>query len=119
LPIFSNGRAEVTAEQATLRQAQAQRDAAASRLRATVTAALVRARAARGRAETLRQRILQETSEIQSMMEESYRAGQSDLTALLQVLNDNRDAREQAIDAGLEYQNALADLETAMGAPLP
>jgi cobalt-zinc-cadmium efflux system outer membrane protein len=119
LPIFTTGRAEVAAEQAALRQAQAQRDAAANRLRATVTAALVRARAARGRAETLRQRILQETAEIQSMMEESYRSGQSDLTALLQVLNDNRDAREQAIDAGLEYQNALADLEAAMGTPLP
>jgi hypothetical protein len=30
-----------------------------------------------------------------------------------------RDARARAIEAGLAYQDALADLEEAMGAPVP
>ena len=38
---------------------------------------------------------------------------------LLQSLQSVRDLRLQAVQVGTEYQNALADLERAMGAPLP
>ena len=52
------------------------------------------------------------------MAEESYRSGQTGLPAYLQTLQAARDIRRGALQAGLDYQLALADLERAMGIAL-
>jgi outer membrane protein TolC len=52
------------------------------------------------------------------MADESYRAGQTGLPAYLQTVQAARDVRQRALQAGLDYQLALADLERAMGTPL-
>ena len=49
----------------------------------------------------------------------AYNAGQIGLPALIQALQLARDTRQRGLDAGLDYQRALADLERAIGAPLP
>ena len=53
------------------------------------------------------------------MAQDSYSSGQSGLVTLLQALQFTRDVRRRNLDAGAEYQRALADLERAIGAPLP
>jgi outer membrane protein TolC len=58
-------------------------------------------------------------AEVEGMAEDSYRSGQTGLVAMLQALQTARDLRLRAVDAGLDYQNALADLERAVGGPLP
>jgi hypothetical protein len=49
------------------------------------------------------------------MAEDSYRSGQTGLSAFLQALQSAREVRLLATDAGLEYQSAIADLERALG----
>jgi outer membrane protein TolC len=66
-----------------------------------------------------RDEILPRAAEVEAMAEDSYRSGQTGLTALLQSLQSVHDLRLQAVQAGTDYQNALADLERAIGAPLP
>jgi len=44
--------------------------------------------------------------------------GQTGLPALVQALQLARDSRQRGLDAALDYQRALADLERAIGAPI-
>jgi hypothetical protein len=47
------------------------------------------------------------------------RLGQTGIAALLQALQATRDVRLRSLDAIDQFQTALADLERAIGAPLP
>jgi cobalt-zinc-cadmium efflux system outer membrane protein len=118
LPIFTTGRPEVKIAEATLARATADRDARVSQITGAVSAALARATAARQTVERYQNEILPASLQVEQMAEESYRAGQTGLPAYLQTLQAARDIRRAALQAGLDYQLALADLERAMGTPL-
>jgi outer membrane protein, heavy metal efflux system len=119
LPLFNRGRAQVLLEQATLARLQAERNAAAARVRGEVFSAAAAAETQRQALLRFRDEILPRAAEVESMAEDSYRSGQTGLVALLQSLQSVHDLRLQAVQAGTDYQNALADLERAIGAPLP
>jgi cobalt-zinc-cadmium efflux system outer membrane protein len=119
LPVFNNGRAQVRLEEATLARLQAERDAAAARVRGEVFSAAANAEVQRLAYLRYRDEILPRAAEVERMAEDSYRSGQTGLVALLQSLQSVHDLRLQAVAAGIDYQNALADLERAIGAPLP
>ncbi len=119
LPIFNNGRAQVRLEEATLARLQAERDAAAARIRGEVFSAAAQAETQRRAFLRFRDEILPRAAEVAAMAEDSYQSGQTGLVALLQSLQSVHDLRLQAVAAGTDYQNALADLERAIGAPLP
>ena len=118
LPIFTTGRPEVRVAEATLAKAVADRDARVAQISGAVVAALARATAARQSVERYQREILPASRQVEQMAEESYRAGQTGLPAYLQTVQTARDARQRALQAGLDYQLALADLERAMGTPL-
>ena len=119
LPVFNRGQAQVRLEQATLARLQAERDATAARVRGEVAAAAANAEVLRQTVLRYRDEILPRAAEVERMAEDSYRSGQTGLVALLQSLQSVHDLRLQAVQAGTDYQNALADLERAIGAPLP
>jgi cobalt-zinc-cadmium efflux system outer membrane protein len=119
LPVFNTGRSQVQLEQATLARLKAERDAAAVRIRGEVYAAAAEAETQRRALLRYRDDILPRAAEVERMAEDSYRSGQTGLVALLQSLQSVHDLRLQAVAAGTDYQNALADLERAIGAPLP
>jgi cobalt-zinc-cadmium efflux system outer membrane protein len=119
LPIFSRGKEQVRLDEATLARLQAERDAAAARVRGEVASAAAAAETQRQALLRFRDEVLPRAAEVEAMAEDSYRSGQTDLTALLQSLQSVHDLRLQAVQAGNDYQNALADLERAIGAPLP
>ena len=119
LPIFTRGRAQVRLEEATLARLRAEREAAAARIRGEVFSAAANAEVQRRALLRFRDEILPRAAEVERMAEDSYRSGQTGLTALLQSLQAVHDLRLQAVQAGTDYQNALADLERAIGAPLP
>lgn len=118
LPIFTTGRADVAAADATVVRAQADRDARAAAITGAVAAALARASAARQSLERYTNEILPNSLQVEQMADESYRAGQTGLPAYLQTVQAAREVRRAALQAGLDYQLALADLERAMGTPL-
>jgi outer membrane protein, heavy metal efflux system len=118
LPIFTTGRPEIAIAEATLARTVADRDARVSQIAGAVSAALARATAARQAVERYQTQILPASLQVEQMAEESYRAGQTGLPAYLQTLQAARDIRRAALQAGLDYQLALADLERAMGTPL-
>jgi cobalt-zinc-cadmium efflux system outer membrane protein len=117
LPIFTTGRPEVAIADATLGRAVADRTARAAQITGAVSAALARAAAARQTVERYQTEILPASLQVEQMAEESYRSGQTGLPAYLQTLQAAREIRQRALQAGLDYQLALADLERAMGIP--
>lgn len=118
IPILTTGRPEVAVAEATLNRAVADRNARVAEITGAVSAALARATAARQSVQRYANEILPSSLQVEQMAQESYASGQTGLPALLQALQTARDVRQQALQAGLEYQLALADLERAMGTPL-
>jgi len=119
VPLFTRHNAGVKVEEAELARLKAARDATAIELGGTVAAALARATAARAQLLRSTAESLPRAEEIDRMAQDSYSSGQSGLVTLLQALQFTRDVRRRNLDAGAEYQRALADLERAIGAPLP
>ena len=118
LPIFTTGRPELAVAEATLARTVADRDARVAQINGAVSAALARAAAARQSVDRYRTEILPASLQVEQMAEESYRSGQTGLPAYLQTLQAAREIRQRALQAGLDYQLALADLERSMGTSL-
>jgi len=119
LPIFATHKAGVLVEQTTLDQLQAQRRAAEARITGEVTAAGATAEAQRLAYARYRNIILPQAQQVEQLAQDSYQLGQTGMSALLQALQAARDVRLRALDAMAQLQTALADLERAIGAPLP
>ena len=118
VPIFTRHNAEVQVESAHVAQLRAQREARVATLTGEAMAAATRADAARRQYLRYRDEILPQLTAIEAMAEDSYRSGQTNLTAFLQALLAARELRLRATEAGLSYQTALADLERALGGPI-
>lgn len=118
LPIFTTGKADVAVADATVIHAQAEHDARVAAISGAVASARARAAAARQSVERYQNEILPASLQVEQMADESYRAGQTGLPAYLQTVQAAREVRRAALQAGLDYQLALADLERAMGTPL-
>jgi cobalt-zinc-cadmium efflux system outer membrane protein len=119
LPLFTSHRAGVRVEEATLAQLSAQRAAVLSRVTGEVTSASALAEAERLTYLRYRDQILPQAQEVELMAEDSYRLGQTNIAALLQALQQSRQVRLQSLQTASDLQNALSDLERAIGAPLP
>lgn len=118
LPILTTGRADVAVAEATLNRAIADREARMLQVTGAVSAAVARAASARQAVQRYQTEILPASLQVEQMAQESYQAGQTGLPALLQTVQAAREVRQRALQAGLDYQLALADLERAMGTPL-
>ena len=119
LPVFTSHKAGVLVEQTTLAQLMAERQAALVRIDGDVTAAAVTAEAQRVAYVRYRDVILPQAQQVEQLAQDSYELGQTGIAALLQALQASRDIRLRSLDAISQFQTALADLERAIGAPLP
>jgi hypothetical protein len=106
-------------EEATLAQLTAQRSAVLARVTGEVTSATALAEAERLAYQRYRDQILPQAQEVELMAEDSYRLGQTGISALLLALQQSRQVRLQSLQTASDLQNALSDLERAIGAPIP
>jgi cobalt-zinc-cadmium efflux system outer membrane protein len=119
LPLFTTHKAGVAVEEATLAQITLQRQATQLRIEGAVSAAAVTAEAHRLAYVRYRDVILPQAQEVEQLAQDAYSLGQTGIAALLQALQSSRDVRLRSLDAVSQFQTALADLERAIGAPLP
>jgi cobalt-zinc-cadmium efflux system outer membrane protein len=119
IPLFTRHRADVLREEYATKQAQADREAVQQSATGAIAAARSQAAALQAQAERNVREILPRMREVEALAEESYRAGQTNLAALLQAFQTARDVRIQALQTALAFQLALADLERAEGTTLP
>jgi outer membrane protein, heavy metal efflux system len=119
VPLFHHNQHQVEVEERTLAQREAELDAARRRVEGALASGIALVEATARTASRYRDEVLPQSQEVESMAEDSYRSGETGVENLLAVLRAARDTRIQAIQAELEYENALADLEQVLGAPLP
>ena len=119
LPIFTSHKAGVPVEQATLDQLAAEQEATLRRIDGDVTAAAATAEAQRLAYVRYRDVILPQAEEVEQLAQDSYQLGQTGIAALLQAFQTSRDVRLRSLDAGSQFETTLAELERAIGAPLP
>ena len=119
IPLFTTHLAGVRVEEAALAQVEAEEAAVHARIAAEVESAVSSATARREQLARYREEILPQALEVERMAQDSYSLGQTGIAALLQALQATRDARLRMLQAGTDFQESLATLERAMGAPLP
>jgi len=118
LPLFTTHQAGVVLEDAELMRLRAERDATLVTTEAAVTAAFARAAAAREQVTRFETEIVPNLQEADQMVQAGYSAGQTPLITLLTALQQTRESRRKGLQAALDYQLALADLERAVGTRL-
>jgi cobalt-zinc-cadmium efflux system outer membrane protein len=119
VPIFTTHGAAVQLEQGALDQLSAQRQASVTRIDALVSSAAVLAQTRRQLYLRYRDEIVPLAQQVEQVAQDSYQLGQTGIVSLLQALQSSRDVRLRSLDAASQFQNSLADLERAIGAPLP
>ncbi len=118
IPLFTTHLAGVRVEDATLAQLTSEREATAARIAGEVTAAAAVAESQRQQFIRYRDEIVPQALELERMAEDAYRLGQTNIAAYLQAVQSSRDVRLRSIQSAADLQNAIADLERAIGAPL-
>lgn len=119
LPVFTSHKAGVQVERATLAQLVAERQAALLRINGAVTAAAAAAEAHRLAYVRYRDVILPQAQQVEQLAQDSYQLGQTGIAALLQAFQTSREVRLRSLDAIAQFQTTVAELERAIGAPLP
>jgi len=118
LPVFTTHRAGVFVEEAELARLQGERQATIGRMSGAIAAALARASAARDQITRYQNEIVPLLADAERQAQVAYAAGQTGLVTLVQALQTARTERQRGLQAMQEFQQALADLERAIGAPL-
>jgi outer membrane protein, heavy metal efflux system len=115
VPVFTTHKAGLALEDAELARLRGEREALAARVAAAVFAAVARASAAQQQVQRYEQETLPRVAVLERMAQDGYAAGQTGLVVLIQALQQARETRQRSLQAGLDFQSALADLERAMG----
>ena len=71
--------------------------------------------AQRRRTETYDRELVPTASSLESLAEESYRAGRTSVLGVLDAQRNLRDLRREALQAALDLQLTIADLEEQLG----
>jgi outer membrane protein, heavy metal efflux system len=118
VPLFSRNQGEMAGARARIDSLKARRDALCRQVESKAYAALERATAQRARAAAYRGSLLNTATELEHLAEESYRLGRSDVLAALDAQRSLRDVKHEYLQALLDLQAAIADLEDVLGASL-
>ena len=119
LPIFTRNQGEIAESIATTSQLRAERDSRQRTVENDVFGTLARIDARRKQVDAYRLRLVPTASDLEALAEESYRAGRTSVLSVFDAQRSLRDLRREALQAALELQFAIADLEELLGTSLP
>lgn len=115
LPLFSRNQGQIAQSVATTAQLRGRRDATRRTIENGVYGTIARIEAERRRLESYEQRLVPTATTLQELAEESYRAGRTSVLGVLDAQRSLRDLGRDALQAALDLQLSLADLEEILG----
>lgn len=118
IPLFTTHRAGVVVARSELAQLQAQRQALLATITGSVASAIARANSASRRATSYQSDILPLSTRAEDFAQRAYQAGQTDIETLIVALQHARDQQMAGLQAILDLQTSLADLERAINGPV-
>lgn len=119
LPLLNTHQGEIKHSQATLEALKAEQEATRQKIRADIAEAFARYQAALYRVENYKKDILPEITEIEELSEESYHEGKTGILSVIDAQRNMRETRLEYLDALMDFQTAVADLESSAGVDLP
>jgi cobalt-zinc-cadmium efflux system outer membrane protein len=118
VPIFSRNQGEIAQSLASQRVLEAEGAATKRAVAAGVESAYYELDAQRTQAQTYRDSLLPVTRKLETMAEDSYRAGKSDILVVLTAQRNIQDVERNYLGSLLTVQRTFAGLEQTVGAPL-
>jgi outer membrane protein, heavy metal efflux system len=118
VPLFNRSGGEIAEARATLFQIEAKRDAIRRTVENGVFAAVARIDAQRRQLEMYRATIVPAATELAGLAEEAYKLGRNPVLAYFEAQRALRDVRREYLQALVDYQSAVADLEEVIGAAI-
>lgn len=118
LPLFSRNQGQIAESLATTAQLRARRAATLRTIENTIAGTIARIDAERRQLEAFERRLVPTANDLQSLAEESYRAGRTSVLGLLDSQRSLRELRRDALQAALDLQLSLAELEEILGTAL-
>ena len=118
VPLFSRNQGEIAGSIATSAQLRTQREAMQRTVENAVYGTIARIEAERTQVLAYGQRLVPTATELEALAEESYRAGRTSVLAVFDAQRSLRDFRQEALQAALDLQFSVADLEEILGAPV-
>jgi outer membrane protein, heavy metal efflux system len=118
LPIFNRSSGEISKSSATVEQLKAERDAARQRIGSEIVRASLNVDSARKQVEFYESKLLPDAERVRQLANEAYRIGQTSLLSVIDATRNAREVRQAYLQALLDYQTALADLEQSAGVKL-
>jgi len=115
IPLFSRNQGEIAQSVATTSQLRARREATLRDVENNVFGVVARIEAQRRQVDTYEQRLVPTATDLESLAEESYRAGRTSVLGVLDAQRSLRDLRREALQAGLDLQMSIAELEEILG----
>ena len=115
LPVFSRNQGPIAESIATTAQLRARREATLRTIDNTVSGTVARLEAERRQLEAFERRLVPTATDLQALAEESYRAGRTSVLGVLDSQRSLRELRRDALQAALDLQLSLAELEEILG----
>jgi cobalt-zinc-cadmium efflux system outer membrane protein len=118
LPLFSRNQGPIAESLATTAQLRARRQAQLRAIENTIAGTVARIEAERRQLEAFERRLVPTATDLQALAEESYRAGRTSVLGLLDSQRSLRELRRDALQAALDLQLSIAELEEILGTAL-
>lgn len=115
LPIFSRNQGPIAESIAATAQLRARREATRRAVENRVFGAVAKVDAVRRQVDAYDQRLVPTATNLEALAEESYRAGRTSVLGVLDAQRSVRDLSREALQAALDLQVALAELEEILG----
>ena len=115
IPLFSRNQGPIAASIATTAQLRGKREATRRTVENAVYGTVARIDAERRRLEAYQRRLVPTATDLETLAEESYRAGRTSVLGVLDAQRSLRDLTREALQAALDLQLSLADLEEILG----
>jgi outer membrane protein, heavy metal efflux system len=118
LPLFSRNQGQIAESVATTAQLRARREATLRTIENAVYGLVARIESQRRQVDTFERRLVPRATDLVSLSEESYRAGRISVLGVLESQRRLRELGRDALQAALELQLSLAELEEILGTAL-
>lgn len=115
VPLFSRNQGEIASSLASASQLRAQRDATERTIESALFGTVARIQAQRQRTDAFTQRLVPTAVDLEALAEESYRAGRTSVLSVIDAQRTVRDVRDEALQAALDLQTTIAELEELLG----
>lgn len=118
LPLFSRNQGPIAESIATTAELRGRREAVRRAVENDVYGTIAKIDAERRQVEAYQQRLVPTATNLEALAEESYRAGRTSVLGVLDAQRSLRDLTREALQAALDLQLSLADLEELLGTEL-